>query len=190
MLYRSLRLLLLIILKLFFRLEIVGREYVPKKGALIVASNHVSNLDPIAVGVASPRKLHFLAKEELYKMPLFSWLIPRLSCLPVKRNKADIFTLKQSLKILQEQKAIGLFPQGTRTTDAHKVYSGVGFLVNKSKVPVICARIYNTDKILPKGAIFPKFRKIRVVFDKPQTFNKYRQRDEIAREIIKRINAL
>ncbi len=190
MVYRVSRFICLIALKVLFRLEISGRENIPDKGPFIFASNHISYLDPVVVGVASFRKLIFLAKEELFKPSSFSALLHLLSCLPLKRSGFDISALKQSLAVLKRGLPIAIFPQGTRSREESRIHSGVGFLSLKSGVPVVPVKVCNTDKALPPGRIFPCFCKIKVLIGRPYFADKSMSYEDIAKEIFKRISSL
>ena len=187
---RFLSLIAFVILKLFFRLEIVGVKSIPKRSSFILASNHISNFDPVILAAACPRRLNFLAKEELFHMPILSWLIPRAGALPLKRNKSDISALKESLRRLRNKESLLVFPQGTRSAEAIKVFPGVGFLANKSGAAVIPARIYGADRILPPGKVLPRLKKIKVVFGKSLAFNKGAKAEDIAKDVISAINSL
>ena len=190
MVYRVSRFICLVVIKVLFRLEIIGRENIPDKGPFILASNHDSHLDPVVVGVASFRKLIFLAKDELFKPPFFSTLLYLLSCLPLKRSRFDISALKQSLAVLKKGLPVAIFPQGTRKRNDGMVHSGVGFLALKSGVPVIPVKVYNTDKALPSGKVIPCFCKVKVLIGKPYFADKSLSYEDIAKEVFKLINAL
>jgi len=110
MLYSFTSLSALVACKILFRLQAKGIEHIPKKGGFILASNHVSYLDPIVLGAISPRKLNFMAKEELFCHPLISWFLSRVGAFPVKRDSADLSALKYALRRLREGKALILFP--------------------------------------------------------------------------------
>jgi 1-acyl-sn-glycerol-3-phosphate acyltransferase len=167
MLYRFFRFLLFLIFKSIFRLEVKGKGHVPRKGGFILASNHVSNLDPKVLGVASPRVLNFMAKEELFSNRLFGWLISSVGSFPVRRNSTDISALREAIQRLKDGRALLLFPQGTRRDTegtSEKVESGIGFLAGKVNVPVVPAFIKGTEKALPKGAKFIRPAKLSVRF--------------------------
>ena len=106
MLYRTLKPIALALMRLLFRLEVHGREQVPAAGPLLLVSNHVSLLDPPIVGGAAPRDLHYLAKEELFGVPVLGWLIRRLNARPVKRDGADGRALKTGLRLLRYGRAL------------------------------------------------------------------------------------
>jgi len=169
MLYRFLRFCGLVLTRLFFHFEVRGRENIPKVGGFILASNHVSYIDPTVLGFACSRRLTFMAKEELFRNPLFSWFLFKVEAFPIKRNSADIAALKEAMRRIKKGKALVLFPEGRRS-DTKATFSqpsaGVSFLAEKLNVPVIPAFIKGTEKALPKGAKFIRLAKISVYFGK------------------------
>ncbi|MDD5282498.1 MAG: lysophospholipid acyltransferase family protein, partial [Candidatus Omnitrophica bacterium] len=105
---------MLIILKLFFLFEVKGRENIPKEGGFILAANHVSYLDPIAVGAACPRTVHFMARDNLFFKPFLKSWLKAVGVIPLKRNAADLSAIKTGLRIVHKAGALALFPEGTR----------------------------------------------------------------------------
>ena len=148
--------------KIFHRFEITGIENIPISGPFILASNHLSFLDPPVVGCKVNRNLHYFARSSLFVGPL-GFLIRRLNSIPVNRDQLDFKTLKTTLKVLKDGHPLLVFPEGTRSLDG-KTSSGkkgIGLLVKKSKCPVYPVRIRGTFEILGKGKIFPRIgRKI------------------------------
>ena len=176
------------VLRVFFRLQIEGSDFILSKGPIIIAVNHLSNLDPLVVGISTKRYLNFFAKKELFKNKFLAKIIFILGGLSLNRNGVSLGIFKKSIEILNKDGAIVLFPQGKRTANlSNNVYSGVGFLVEKTKAPVIPARIYGTDKVLPKGKIFPRLAKIKIVFGRPMFFDNYSDYNMITREIMAQI---
>ena len=106
MLYTIATRLIKVLLLLGMRIKVVGRENVPKEGAFILAVNHKSNLDPVIAGAFCPRQLTFMAKEELFKNPVFGGLIKMLGAFPVSRGKGDVGAIKGAFAILKNQKAM------------------------------------------------------------------------------------
>ena len=98
MLYAILKPIAVVLMRLLFRLEAVGRELVPATGPVLIVSNHVSVLDPPLVGGSVPRPVYFMAKEELFRIPLFGRLIRSLNARPVRRDGSDMRALKGSLR--------------------------------------------------------------------------------------------
>src|SRR5690242_5604124 len=115
MIYRIVWTFLRVFFRLVLRWRIRGAGNVPRSGPVILASNHVSNLDPPAVCVGIWRPCHCMAKEELFVNPLFAWFIRQLYAFPVKRGTADRAALKRAVEILGEGKALVMFPEGTRS---------------------------------------------------------------------------
>ncbi len=189
MLYEICKTLCFLTLKLFCKIEVKGRELFPKKGPFILASNHISNLDPVIVGMLCPRQLYYLAKEELFKNKLFGWLLTNINVLPLRRGHGDLRVLRTAIKILSK-KPLVIFPQGTRSESYDNFKSGVGFLYKKTKAPVFIAKIYGSDKVLPKGASCLKPGKIKVIYAKIENINDSDSYEAIAARIIEKIKSL
>ncbi|MGE7215690.1 lysophospholipid acyltransferase family protein [Priestia koreensis] len=156
------------ILSPVYRFEVVGAENVPSEGGVIVCSNHIDNLDPPAVGITCPRPVSFMAKEELFKLPLLKSILPKLEAFPVRRGMSDREALRKGLGILKEGKVLGLFPEGTRSKDGKlgKGLAGVGFFALRSEAAVVpCAVI----------GPYRKFKKVKVVYGEPIDLTTYKQ---------------
>src|SRR5690606_28111202 len=95
-----------------WRLRVEGREHVPRQGGAILAPNHISNVDPPAVGAAAPRPVYFMAKEELYQMPLLGRILPRLHAFPVRRGTVDRAALRRAEELLRAGELVVIFPEG------------------------------------------------------------------------------
>lgn len=192
MIYRAVRLLALIACKVLFRLRVQGLEYIPKKGGFILASNHVSYLDPIVLGAICPRKLNFMSKEELFCHPLISWFLSKVGAFPVRRDSADLSSLKYALRCLKIGEALILFPEGSRRFDVASTepYAGIGFLTAKSDVPVIPAFVDGTEKALPRGAKFIRPAKISVHFGKQISIERRVPYQDVAKHIMENIRHL
>jgi 1-acyl-sn-glycerol-3-phosphate acyltransferase len=168
--YELLRILFSAIFSLVFRWQVSGAENVPA-GGVIIASNHISLWDPPLLGTALPRRIHFMAKEELFANPLFSWIITRLGAFPVKRGTADRTAIRTALTLLAEGSILGIFPEGTRskTGALGSPEPGLALLALKSGAPVVPAAIIGTNKVFSDGHLFPRFQ---VIFGKPIQFSK------------------
>ena len=189
MLYSISRFLSACILKIFFNLEIKGKEAFPKNRPFILASNHISNLDPVVAGVGCPYKLAYLAKEELFKNKLFGRYLKSLGCIPLKREQSGAGVLRQALKVLKTKPMV-IFPQGGRSESYDDFKAGVGFLQKKSGVPVIAAKVYGTGQILPKGAKTFKKGRIKVIFARVDAIKKGDSIEDIAVKVMERIKNL
>ena len=172
MLYAILKPMAAAIMRLGFALEVRGREHVPETGPAILVSNHVSLLDPPFVGAAAPRQLYFLAKEELFAIPLLGRLIRALHARPVRRDGADGRALKAALKLLAENRAILLFPEGTRGAEGRlgEGKPGAGMLAVLSGAPVVPVYVSGTARALPRGRALPRPTRVRVTFGPPLVF--------------------
>ena len=147
-------------------LRVVGAENVPMTGPLIVASNHVAYLDPPVLGAAAPRRIAYMAKIELFRIPGLGPLIAALGAFPVDRGKGDVAAIRTSVKTLREGHAVGIFPEGGRNPSGLQTpKTGAALLAQLSGAPVVPAYISGTN-----GARFR--RPITVTFGKPIYFVK------------------
>lgn len=172
MLYTILKPIAVLLMRLYFRLEARGAEHVPRTGALLLVSNHSSVLDPPLVGGASPRPLCFLAKQELFDIPLFGRFIRAVNARPVRREGSDARALKAALRILEEGKALLVFPEGTRGPEGtlREAKPGAGMLAVLSGATVVPVFITGSGRALPRGAVVPRPGKAIVRFGPPLTF--------------------
>jgi 1-acyl-sn-glycerol-3-phosphate acyltransferase len=147
-------------LKCFHRFEVKGTENVPEKGGFILACNHLSYIDPPAVGCRIRRNLHYFARDSLFFWPL-GLLITKLNSIPVNRDQLDLGTLRKVLRVLKGGEPVLVFPEGTRSPDGtlQKSQKGLGLLVHKSGVPVLPARLHGSFEILGKGKLVPRIGK-------------------------------
>ncbi len=162
MFYIVARIICRIFLTLVGRWKIEGKENMPPGGGVIVASNHVSYLDPVVVGCTFDRRVSYLAKEELFKTPVLGWIVRQLGAFPVKRGSGDRGAIRESLKLLTEGHAFGIFPEGTRSKTGllQDGKPGAAMLAVKAKVPILPIGLKGTKKC----------RKIRVKVGKPMYF--------------------
>jgi len=167
-----LKLVAIALMRLGWGLEVRGAEHVPATGPVLLVSNHVSVLDPPFVGAAAPRELYFLAKEELFAIPLFGRFIHALNARPVKRRGADGRALRATLKLLAENRAILLFPEGTRGVEGQlgEGKAGAGMLALMSGASVVPVYVSGTARALPAGRVLPRPCRVRVTFGPPLSF--------------------
>jgi 1-acyl-sn-glycerol-3-phosphate acyltransferase len=175
--------------RLTFRYRVVGAENVPRDGGVIVAANHISNLDPPILGVAVPRAVSYMAKKELFAMPVLKQLLPHLSAFPVDRQAGGTAALRASLRMLKDGRCVGIFPEGGRNVSGtNEEKAGAAFLAAASGMPVVPAAIVGTRRLRP-------FAKVTVVFGEPIHVVRNRQSKEDglekgAAEIMQRIRTL
>ncbi len=155
---------------MWFRGEVVGTENFPREGPFLIASNHASHLDPPLVGSQISKQMRFFARKSLWNNRLFAWWLDQVETIPVERDTGDIGAIKRVLQALKEDRAIVLFPEGTRSPDGHlqKPKAGVGLMACKTGVPVVPCRVYGSFAAFGKGATFPRFgTPITIVFGRP-----------------------
>lgn len=175
MLYAFLRSCAAACFRLLFRLEVRGAEHVPAVGPAMIVANHSSVLDPPLVAVATRRPLHFMAKAELFRVPLFGRLIHAVNARPVRREGVDARALRAALSILNMGHALLVFPEGTRGPEGvlREGRPGAGMLAVLSGARVVPAYVEGTGRALPRGRVLLRpGGRLRVVFGAPFSFGK------------------
>ena len=181
--------------KTCYDFKVEGLENIPQTGALIIAGNHLSNADPPAVGgfAGLVRDSRFVAKKELFSVPVLGWFFRRSGYIPVDRTRTigDFGALKEVVHALERGESVVMFPEGTRskTGKPQKPKSGIGFLVYKTGAAVLPVKIEGTFG-------WPWVRKIRVKFGtvmhlkKDDTLEPKAQYKEFAKQIMDSINSI
>ncbi|MCX6900342.1 MAG: lysophospholipid acyltransferase family protein [Verrucomicrobia bacterium] len=157
-----------------FNFRIHGAENVPPSGGVVLACNHVSFLDPHAIGAGCPREACFLARKTLFKNTLQSALLHSWNVVPVDLSgKPDITGLKALMDRLRRGYAVTLFPEGTRTYDGsfQEAKPGVGLLVAKAGVPVVPVRLFGAYEVWPRNQKLPRRGQVDIMFGKPVYYN-------------------
>lgn len=166
MMYLIFRQMFRIMFTLFFRWRTYGSDKIPSEGPVILISNHISNLDPPLVGSGVKRKVIFMAKEELFKIPVIGALIRSFGAFPIKRNTTDTQAIKQALKVLKGNNILGIFPEGTRskTGKLGKGLSGAAIFALRTGAVVI-----------PVAVIGPYrwFRELKVIYGDPMDLSEF-----------------
>ena len=142
----------------YLRGRIYGAKKVPLSGPLIVVANHASNFDPPLLANCTKRPVSFMAKESLFKVPVFAPAIRAYGAYPVKRGSADRSAIRAALTQLENGWAVGVFLQGVRTPDGRisSAKLGAALIAAKAQVPLLPVSLWGTEKILPKGSALPK----------------------------------
>jgi len=154
-LYWTSRAAVLLALKLRYRLQIQGMEHIPSTGGAVIVSNHCSYLDPpVMCSCINHRIVHFMARDTLFTSRFSQWYFRKVEVIPIDRTRGDLGALRKAIATLKEGKVIGLFPEGTRSTDGRlqEAKGGIGFLLVKGNVPVVPIHIDGTFQAFPKGA--------------------------------------
>ncbi|MFI3230737.1 MAG: lysophospholipid acyltransferase family protein [bacterium] len=154
-------------LKANFKVKVIGKENIPKKGGVIICSNHMSNYDSLIICTNVGRKVNYFAKKELFSTPFKNFWMRQLGAFPVDREKSDISSLKTSINILKNNGALGIFAQGTRVKDDKPVEAknGVSLFALKAEVDVLPIGITSSYK---------KGEEVIVTIGKPISFEKYK----------------
>ena len=178
--YKVLYFLLAPVLRLVFRIKIVGRENEPKDGRYLVLANHTAASDPVVIRASVHRPVSYMGKKELFKIPGLSLLLRCLGAFPVDRGGADVGAVKTSIRLLKEDKWVGMFPQGTRHPGEEprktSVKTGAAMIAYRAEadiLPIYIHRKNNTPKL---------FRKTVVIIGKPIPFSSFGYNSEASGE--------
>src|SRR5437879_13706784 len=162
-----------VLMRLFFRVEVKNPEHVPLAGAVLLVANHSSLLDPPLVGGVVPRQLSFLAKAELFRIPLFGPLIRRLNARPVRRGGPDPGALRMALRVLEEDGALLIFPEGTRGAEGvlRPAKAGAGLLGGKRGALAAPVYISGSGRAWPRGQRLFRPARVTVASGPPLRFD-------------------
>lgn len=187
MFYTVVRGILKFILLFVFRIEVKGKENMPKNGNYLICSNHASNWDPVILAISLPRQIFWMAKKELFNNKFLGYIFKNLGAFPVDREGSDISAIKHSLRILKQGELLGMFPEGTRTSGYSKenVKSGVAMLAMKSNSPVVPVRVEGDYRFLGKVKI-----RVGSPIDLVEKEGKSKDYERISDDILKAIYSL
>ncbi len=158
--YDAAKLSLGVIFKLW-RMQVLGASNVPATGPVIVACNHISYFDPPLLGTACPRRIRYMAKAELFTIPVLGPMITGFGAYPVDRRGTPMAAVRRSVEVLRRGEVIGIFPEGTRNLDGSvQAHEGVALLASLGQAPVVPAVVLGTREAA-------RLRRFRVVFGAP-----------------------
>jgi 1-acyl-sn-glycerol-3-phosphate acyltransferase len=151
------------------RRDIKGREGIPRKRALILASNHLNLADPPILTVVMPRRVVWMGKQELFDIPVFGLLYHLFGCIPVRRFEGDLRALRRSQEALRRGLVLGMFPEGTRSGESGlgRGEPGTALLAMRTDTPVMPVAIWGTEGVRLPRAFFPPWTSVHVVFGEP-----------------------
>ncbi|MDD3923130.1 MAG: lysophospholipid acyltransferase family protein, partial [Endomicrobiaceae bacterium] len=132
-----------------YRCKSEGQENIPKDTGVIMAPNHMSFFDPPLTGCFMKQDLYFMGKQELFSVPILGFLIKRTNAFPVKRGMQDVAAFRNVFALLENKKALLMFPEGTRSKDGKlgKARAGVGMVACNAQVPIVPVKITNTNNM-------------------------------------------
>ena len=173
MFYRFIYFLIRIIATPLFRIRVHGIENIPKGEKYIICANHKSFLDPIFVALAINRQVHFIAKKELFEIPILKNILKKLNAIPAQRDGKDLSVLRDSIKLIKKGKILGIFPEGTRVKEIKRenIKDGAGYIALKSKTDILTIEIISSYKPFFKTNLYIK----NLV--KIENFKEYKSKD-------------
>jgi 1-acyl-sn-glycerol-3-phosphate acyltransferase len=198
---RVLRVTIAILLRLLYRVRVLGKENLPAEGGYVLAGNHVSYLDPMLLWCVATPPAHFMARSDLFAKQFLSWFLPRVWAFPITRDSADRTAIKRATSLLQAGEVVGIFPEGTRRVPgeleagASEAHAGVAFIALRAGAPVVPVGISGTERALPRGAKIPRFPRVTIRFGSPvcpEEFEGYERKERLGlmtAEIMRRIAA-
>ncbi|AIE85560.1 lysophospholipid acyltransferase family protein [Fimbriimonas ginsengisoli] len=162
--------------------KVRGAYRVPKEGGVLILANHIADMDPILVQYACGRPVHFMAKSELFDLPVIGRLMRFFGAFAVKRGEPDRKALKFSADLLKTGEAVGIFPEGQISEDGElqELKPGVALIARMAGTPVICVGISGSQRMMPYGKTIPRpaFRTVTLVWGEPRTFGKETSAEE------------
>ena len=172
MFYRMWWLILTLPIRAYWRVRVTGREYLPRRGGVVIASNHQSGLDPVIVGGLISRPIFWLAKLEYVVTPKVAWFFKSVGVIPVNRDAPEHVSLEKAAACVRGGKVFGIYPEGTRSPDGrlYKGYTGVARIAEMTGAPVVPLGVMNSREALPKGRIMAKPLRCEVRIGPPLYF--------------------
>ena len=150
-------------------LEVQGVHHIPKEGGVLLVSNHVSFLDPVIVGSAANREIHFMARSTAFDIPGLGKLISAYNAYPVNRGAPDLGALRKTISLLKAGNVVLMFPEGTRSVDGTlgKARDGACFIADRAGVPTIPVFHSGAEQMLPRNSRRLRRAQLRVTFGEP-----------------------
>ena len=136
-------------------IKVIGRKRVPREGGLLILANHLSDVDPVVVQLACPRRIHFMAKSDLFEMKGLGAILRFVRAFPVRRGEPDRAALKYAIELLKMGEVVCIFPEGqlSPSGDLQPRKPGVSLIIRNSGANVICMGFRNSNKVMPYGSL-------------------------------------
>ena len=177
--YRCVRGSFWVYFKLFMAFKSQGQENIPGEGPVLLVSNHQSYFDPIVCSIGMRRELDFMARETLFK-GWFGNAIRKLNAFPVRRGEADMRAIRDIVDRLSQQRAVMMFPEGTRSSDGmiHDFKNGFVLIARKAKASIVPVAIDGTFDAWPRHKKWPRFRSVKIAYGKAIPAEQVKQMDK------------
>lgn len=163
--------------------KVVDRRKVPRTGGLLILSNHISDIDPIAVQYGSPRHVRFMAKSELFSIKVLNWFMIWFGAFPVRRGAPDRVALKHAINLLKAGESVCVYPEGRLSKDGElqPLLPGAMVIAKQSECPMICCYLKNTNKVMPYGTLIPRpsGRRVTIIWGEIRQFDSDASIEEI-----------
>ena len=167
--YSAVRWLFRTILRFGFGLTVIGGQHIPPRGPLVLAANHRSDIDPVVVAAAVPRRCTFLTAAELLTRPVLGRLIRPFRVIPIRRAQFDRRAIEECLTRLEHGEALVIFPEGTISAEGRLLpaQDGMAFVAARARVPILPMGISGTREVWPSGARWPRRGTVTVRVGEP-----------------------
>ncbi|MEY2588545.1 MAG: 1-acyl-sn-glycerol-3-phosphate acyltransferase [Acidimicrobiaceae bacterium] len=168
-LYRTVSTMVLVVAKVLCRIEIVGKENVPKRGPYVMAPVHRSNVDFALVSVVTRRRMRYMAKDSLWKSRLLGWFVGTLGAFPVRRGSADREALHTCIELIEQGEPLVMFPEGTRRSGpvVEELFDGPVYVAGRTQVPIVPVGIGGSEAMMPRGSKLLRPVKLTLVVGAP-----------------------
>jgi len=175
MVYSFFKLLGEVIFGTYYRVKRFGLESLPRKGPLILVSNHASYMDPLLIGLTFPRQIVWMMLESIYRRPLINFICRKARVIPVKRDERDLQALKRAIGVVKKGLVLGIFPEGRMSRDGRLQTAfgdGAAMISMKTGAPVVPAAIQGSFNSFPPRGRLPKPARITVTYGYPLRFQR------------------
>lgn len=155
--------------RVYFRVTVEGKDNIPRRGAFVLAPVHRSNVDFAIAACTTSRRMGFMAKDSLWKVPGLRSLIEVLGGYPVHRGSADREALRRTMAVIERGDPVVIFPEGTRRTGpiVQELFEGAAYIGSRARVPVVPVGIGGSERAMPKGSKMLRPAKVHVIVGEP-----------------------
>lgn len=191
--YRFMRFLSRCTFTVYFRGRAFNACRVPRTGGVLIVSNHQSYFDPVAVGQALPREISFMARDTLFRNPIFGRMIRALNAFPVRRGAADVGAVKEILRRLKDGWAVVIFPEATRSPDGRlgTINPNSLAIAKRAEVPIVPTVVDGAFEAWPRSQRLPSPKPVSVTYAEPISVDQVREwsLEQITETITQRMQA-